>query len=137
MSDRHDHETRLAPEEEAFVRRIADAYAPPRRTASERMAFQARLEQRLDGRAPRAHLAWGLAFGAAVVGAAFLLYADHAPSSMQTASPTVAIETATPSADDAAVQREAILALVIDPESGSDAALPAEYEAIASVFLGG
>ncbi len=126
-TDDGDRDPRLSPADEAFVRRIASAYAPPRPSAPQRAAFMARLDARFE-RSRRRRQGGALVAAAAAALAAFALL--HAPSQAPPAQ-----RAAAPGAGSA--QAEAILALAIAQEPASDAALPEDYEAIAGVLLGG
>jgi len=142
MQDRNtdpvrDDEIRLTADEEALVRRVADAFAPPPRTAAQRVAFQARLEERLETQGRSRRWVWGLAALAAAALAAVVLpmvLGRKAEGPLQT---TIASGSGPAATGAETAQEDAILAIVVDSEVASDATLPEDYQAIASVFLGG
>jgi hypothetical protein len=133
-----DDEIGLAADEEAFVRRVADAFAPPPRTAAQRVAFQARLEERLEVEGRPRRWVWGLAALAAAALAAVVLPMVFGREVEAPVVQTTIASGSGPAATGAeAAQEDAILAIVVDSEVASDATLPEDYQAIASVFLGG
>jgi hypothetical protein len=121
--------------EQDFVRRLAEVYAPPPRTAAQRVAFQAKLDERLRQEGRRSRLRFGLV---AVASAAAALLVLRALPERKLLAPVGVPEIAesAPTRAAAGPQEEAILALSIGAETTTDEALPAEYEAIAGVFLG-
>jgi hypothetical protein len=133
---RQDDERRLASDDDAFVRRVADAYTPPPRTAAQRVAFQAKLEERLQAEGRSRSWMWGAA-AVATAAAAFLLISGALDSQIEEPAPqgTMAASEPLPTGHEQA-QEEAILAIVIDPDARSEDVLPEDYQAIASVFLG-
>ncbi len=133
---RQDDELRLASDDEAFVRRVADAYAPSPRTAAQRVAFQAKLEERLQAEGRSRSWMWGVA-AVATAAAAFFLLSEALDSQIEEPSPqqAIAISKPLPTGHEEA-QEDAILAIVIDPDATSEEVLPEDYQAIASVFLG-
>lgn len=123
MSSDIDDRDRLAPDDAAFVRRVADAYAPPPQSPSRRAAFDAELEARV-ARDRWRFVPWAAA--AAVAGAAALLVLALLPA---TPAPQVAREPL-----DAAAEDEFVLAIGGEaPEEFADG-LPEEYVAIAGVL---
>jgi hypothetical protein len=124
MSPHPDDRDLHAPEDEALVRRIADAYAPPQLGPARRAAFDAELELRL------ARDRWRLApwiSAAVVAGAAALLVITRMPAAPQ--QPLAAED-----ALDASADEEFVLALAGGSTDEFDDALPADYQAIASLL---
>jgi hypothetical protein len=128
LSDRPD----LTPEEGAFVRSIASFYTAPQPSAAERVAFNAKLEQRVA----RRRTAWRRApafAGAAVVAALGVFVLARAtvvtprPGEISSSFASAASTTA----------ESAILALATDSPEEPEEALPEDYLAIEDVFLGG
>ena len=109
-------------EEQAFIERVSETWAPPEPTSAQRAAFRARLEERL-GRPRRAtRLLLASASVAAATAAIWLGAALLAgPDAVQTGLPLAE--------DDLAVLGTEALG---DP----DEALPDDYLAIESIFLG-
>ncbi len=134
MNPRSDDETRLSAEEEAFVRRLAGAWAPPERRPEQRLAFQAKLDARLRGRRGRLASGWMLVATAAAAAVALWMRTEAVEPLV---SGTLG-EAAEDLSGSAVTPEEAILAFVVEPEEAEpEEALPADYEAIASVFLDG
>jgi len=130
-------EDERAASDEAFVRRLAEAYAPPPRTASQRVAFQAALDERLRREGRRGRLGLGLAALAAAAAAVLVLRVFPEPTGGGPAVRSAPVASdPTPLRALARPQEEAILALSVGTETASEEALPADYEAIAGVFLG-
>ena len=106
---------------DAFVRRVAGAYAPPAPTAAARARFDARLDARLARARRQPWLA-------AAVAAAALSLSLHVWRASEV----------TPGRDAgpvAAASAEAILAMADDAGDASDA-LPTDYQAISDLLLG-
>ena len=129
MNDRNDEP--LSRDDAAFVRNVADLYAAPPMTASQRTRFDARLDERLRDRAARRRPWFALAAGAAV--ALSLLVWRTAID-----TPTPASEVAQDVTDLDASENadEWILAMTTDDSIDSDATLPADYRAISDLLLG-
>jgi hypothetical protein len=107
----------------AFLRRVADAYAPPPMTPSRRVRFDARLGERIAP-ARQPWLAW-VAGATAAATAGLLVVATWTTS--PPAQPEVAAAPARPSA--------VVLAELYDPAPADfDATLPADYQAIAGLL---
>ena len=123
-------------DELAFVRRVAEIYAPPQLTPSQRAAFHAALEARLRSEPRRGRILWGFAMLATA--AALVLVLRVMPDRTQTATMTHASDPASEQtfSGAASAQEAAILALALDSETAGSDALPPDYEAIAGVFLG-
>lgn len=120
-------EPHLAPEDAAFVRRLADAYAPPPQRPQERVAFRAALDRRLERERRKP---WISALGGLAAAGLALVLVLGGPAADPPARRA-------PLADD--TPEEAMLTFAaVDLEDGEDeeAPLPADYEAIASLFLG-
>ena len=123
MSHTPDDRDRLAPEDAAFVRRVADAYAPAPLSPTRRAAFDAELDSRL------ARDRWRFApWAAAVVvaGAAALLVLAHLP-----AAP---VQEVADTQDDAIAEEEFVLALSDGSSDAFENTLPTDYQAIASLL---
>ena len=119
MNDPRDE---LTPDEQRFVTRVAGAYQAPQRSPARSAAFQRTLEERVAR--PRA-ARWLPAFAGAIAVAVLAWLAIG-----------VGIEPSMPGEQARiATAEEAILALSADEESEEEA-LPEEYVAIASLFLG-
>lgn len=132
------------PEDERFVRRLAEVWRAPAPTAAERASFQARLEAKLaaPGRARR----WApLGLAAAGLAALALLWLGGGterttPESLRIATLAAPGEgasapgggTEAPAAPSAT---EALLALTETSSEQTDAALPPDYAAISGLFL--
>lgn len=124
----------LTPEEERFVRRVADVYQSPPLSPARRVAFGRALEERV-ARAQRRRGGPALVAGAVVAASALLLFAVMRSPEGEPA-PRVALgETA--GAGATATPEEAILALATESVADRDASLPDDYAAIESLFLGG
>jgi hypothetical protein len=124
MSPHPDDRDHLSPEDEAFVRRIAESYAPAPLTPNRRAAFDAELELRL------ARDRWRLAPWAAAVlvaGTAALLVITRLPATPQPS--TIAADAADTEADE-----EFVLALAGGSSDDFDRSLPTDYQAIASLL---
>jgi ferric-dicitrate binding protein FerR (iron transport regulator) len=124
----------LAPDDAAFVRRLAELSAAPEASPARRAAFQAELDRRL---ARRRGVGWSLLAGAVAAGAALavLLRAGDGP-------PAPADGTVTARAEAAAVRgqtatpEEALLSLTSESAADPDVSLPNDYVAIATLLLG-
>ena len=118
----------LAPDDAAFVSRLAEHYRAPEPTAAGRKTFRAALDERVRRRAaPWRALALGLA--AAAAGIAALLFAQaprFVPALPDAAQGTAQASNTSP--------EEALLALAV-PIAAADDALPDDYEAIAGLLL--
>ncbi len=134
MSDRRDDRRRLAPDEEAFVRSVADLYAAPPMTASERTRFDARLEERIRAAAARRR-AWLPVAGVAAVAVSLLVWRAglDAPEGGEVA-PVAESEPALDESDSGA--EEWLLAMETGSLPATDEALPADYLAISDLLLG-
>jgi hypothetical protein len=125
MSDRHD--------DEAFARNVAAHYAAPPMTASQRMRFDARLEERVQ-RGARPWLAAGAVAVAAAVAALFLWQATGVtPKRDEVAS----IDASDAALESAATPEEWILAMGSESIADANAGLPADYVAISDLLLAG
>lgn len=123
-------------DELAFVRRVAEIYAPPPQTPTQRAAFSAALEARLRSEGGRGRILWGFAMLATA--AALILALRMLPDQTQTdATPSAsALASGQTFSGATSAQEAAILALALDSETTRSDALPPDYEAIAGVFLG-
>lgn len=132
MSDLPDDRREADPATEAFVRRVNEAYAPPPLTPARRVAFHARLDERLErGARPR----WGARLAAAGAVAAACVLTLRLASDGRLAVPLVP-PPVVPTATTIASPDEALLVLATESETSDEETLPADYEAISSVFLG-
>ncbi len=129
-------EVRLTAAEEEFVRRLADAYAVSPLSPSRRVAFNAALERRLEQRRRRGRRV-PLAGLAAVAALALLVtvrtwtgdqIVQPLPQSASTPGTAAVASLHTP--------EQALLAMLAEPSAETDEALPDDYQAIESVFLG-
>jgi hypothetical protein len=118
--------TPLSADEAAFVRRVAETYAPPPLTQVERARFDARLDALVAEELPRSR-PWliALAAGTAVLALAIWQTGRQAD---RDAIERAAAESASP--------EEAILATATVPIADADDALPVEYRAISDLLVG-
>ncbi len=140
---RHDDE--LGRDDQAFVDRVSAAYRAPELPPSRRVAFREALDRRMaDGtRARRWRAAGLLACGALALALAWLgttLPSPVAPETTNVARAPTPAETGleaplTIAAD--TTPEEALLSFSDEPLSDEATSLPADYEAIESLFLGG
>jgi hypothetical protein len=125
--------------ERAFVRRLADAYAPPGLSPAERVAFHARLDERIARRRRARRWRMGLA-GSAVV-ATLALFVFGRPRTEVTPEGAgdmrVTALASRTLVEDPTTAETAILALVADAPDGQDDAFPEDYLAIEDLLLGG
>ncbi len=135
MNRRHDETTEsLSAAERAFVEQIRDASSPPRQSAYERRAFDERLEASVRRSPVRLSLGWSTAVATAAL-CAIWLTGEHGKRLLAPARTDAVAGDATDLSGSA--QQDAILSIVIDPDSMPAETLPVEYEAIASVFIDG
>jgi hypothetical protein len=139
MNGQSDERSDLDRDAERFVERLAASYAPPPLSPSRRVAFDAALRQRVERRRgfPRlvpALAASTLAAGALVIA---LLGRTPEPPAGSAGAPEAVV------AGELRSQSWAYQLLAADPlaettgESGQAEALPPDYAAINSAFLGG
>ena len=134
MSDRHDDRQPLAPDDETFVRSVADLYAPPPMTASQRTRFDARLEERIrDGAARRRPWFAVVAVAAAAVSLLVWRAGLDAPDGGEVA-PVAESEPALDESETGA--EEWLLAMETGSLPETDESLPLEYLAISDLLLG-
>ena len=129
MTQRDDERPALTGEDEAFVRRVADAYAAPTLTAAQRVRFDAGLERRLRGSASRRG-GWLIALGTGMAALYFVI--EHASAPTRRATEQAVLEQVAT----AASPEEVILAVATEPVADADAALPEDYQAISYLVLG-
>ena len=129
MKDRHDEP--LSRDDAAFVRNVADLYAAPPMTASQRTRFDARLEERLRDRAARRR-PWFAVAAVAAVALSLLVWRTE----VDTPLPASEVAQSTVELDVDANTDEWILAMATDDSIDSDATLPADYRAISGLLLG-
>lgn len=134
MNDRLDDRQPLSPDEEAFVRSVADLYASPPMTASQRTRFDARLEERIrDGVMRRRPWLAVVAAAAAAVSLLVWRAGVDAPDGGEVARVAVS----EPALDESeTVAEEWILAMATDSLPETDEALPPDYLAISDLLLG-
>ena len=130
MTSTRDDETRLSPRDEAFVRRVAAAFAPPPRSPAQRAAFSARLEAGRASAAWRGRRALGVAALATTAAAVLLLRTVPLGPTPEAAPQETALAAGTGLSPE-----EALLALASEPGADGEEALPPDYAAIASVLL--
>jgi hypothetical protein len=129
MSHRDQENPVLDREEQAFVERLAASWAPPPTTPARRAAFDEGLRARLE----RRRRPWLVVPALATAAAAALIWFSVTPS----LGPTV------PRGDESVVagawDAELFLSSDVSPSEDRDGAegLPDDYEAIASLILGG
>ena len=129
MKDRHDEP--LSRDDAAFVRNVADLYAAPPMTASQRTRFDARLEERLRDRAARRR-PWFAVAAVAAVALSLLVWRTE----VDTPLPASEVARSAVELDVDANTDEWILAMATDDSIDSDATLPADYRAISGLLLG-
>jgi hypothetical protein len=134
MSDRHDDRQPLAPDDEAFVRSVADLYAAPPMTASQRTRFDARLEERIrDGAARRRPWFAVVAVAAAVVS----LLVWRAGLDVPDGGEVAPVAESKRAVDESEIGAEDwLLAMETGSLPETDEALPADYLAISDLLLG-
>lgn len=134
MIDRRDDRQPLSPDDEAFVRSVADLYAPPPMTASQRTRFDARLEERIrDGVLRRRR--WLVAVAAAAAALSLLVW--RARVDVPDGGAVARVEVREPALDESdTVAEEWILAMATDVLPETDEALPPDYLAISDLLLG-
>jgi len=134
MSDRHDDRRPRAPDDEAFVRSVADLYAAPPMTASQRTRFDARLEERIrDGAVRRSPWFAVVAVAAAAVSLLVWRAGLDAPDGGEVA-PVAESERALDESETGA--EEWLLAMETGSLPETDESLPLEYLAISDLLLG-
>ncbi|MDH4016295.1 MAG: hypothetical protein OEV20_03040 [Actinomycetota bacterium] len=140
-ADRAD-DGRPAGDDDAWLERFRDVYAPEPMSPAERRAFDARLEERIEVEARRGPLwlpIWQPVVAAAAIAAlAVWLVWSPAPDT----SPTVPTEVATARRPASLADWEREILAAADPatapeSAGSEEILPDDYRAIAGMFLGG
>ncbi len=131
-----------ARDDEAWLERMREVYAPPPMSPTERRAFDARLEERIEAESQRGpfglRLWQPIAVAAVAAAAAWLAFApssDPTPELVPAPTEFASSRTATSLAD---WEREILAAA--EPTAGSDVAvgediLPDDYRAIAGLFL--
>ena len=129
MKDRHDEP--LSRDDAAFVRNVADLYAAPPMTASQRTRFDARLDERLRDRAARRR-PWFAVAAVAAVALSLLVWRTE----VDTPLPASEVARSAVELDVDANTDEWILAMATDDSIDSDATLPADYRAISGLLLG-
>lgn len=121
----------LAPDDARFVARVAEAWAPPAPTPTDRARFQAGLEARLARRARPRLWPW-LVPAAVALAAVLLLTTRELGDETRPGSPAIAV---TPTDDAPSVsEEETLLALVDGDVASDDESLPEDYQAIASLM---
>ena len=134
MRDRHDDRQPLSPDDEAFVRSVADRYAAPPMTAAQRTRFDARLEERIrDGVVRRRP--WLVVVAAAAVVSSLLVW--RAGVDVPDGGEVARVRMSEPALDESErVAEEWILAMATDSLPETDEALPPDYLAISDLLLG-
>jgi len=134
MRDRHDDRQPLSPDDEAFVRSVADLSAAPPMTAFQRTRFDARLEERIrDGVVRRRR--WLVAVAAAAAALSLLVW--RAGVDVPDGGEVARVEVGEPALDESeTVAEEWILAMATDSLTETDEALPPDYLAISDLLLG-
>lgn len=121
-------------DEQAFVRRVAELYTAPETSASRRVAFNARLEERL---ARRQRWSWRPALASAVAAVALAVLAVGRLGGPAVSPGTGAAGRPPAVAADAETPERALLALAAEGAPDQEEELPEDYLAIESLFLGG
>ncbi len=135
------------PRDDAWLEQVRDAYAPPPMSPTERRAFDARLEARVEAEAHRAFFGLRLwqpiAAAAVAAAAAWLVLGPSAEPAPEIVPPPVPTTLATTRAATSFADWEREILAAADPAAASpDAAsaddyLPDDYRAIAGLFLEG
>ena len=134
MSDRRDDRQPLSPDEEAFVRSVADLYAASPMTASQRTRFDARLEERIRDGASRRRPWFAVV---AVAAAALSLLVWRAGLDVPDGSEVEQVAQSEPALDESEIGAEDwLLAMETGSLPETDEALPADYLAISDLLLG-
>ena len=121
---------KLAPDEQALVRRIGDLYAAPPLSGPHRTRFDARLAERVGARAPRTRALVGISF-AAVAAASFGLWMMVPRGG----TPGVDTPSALPAPLAMAAQDDDAILAMMEPIASADEALPEDYRAIADLVI--
>ena len=129
MTWRDDERPALTREDEALVRRVADAYATPAMTAAQRARFDTGLERRRLGSASRRN-GWLVALATGL--AALYFVSEHATAPKRGATEPAVLEPVATSAS----PEEVILAVATEPVADAEEALPEDYQAISYLVLG-
>lgn len=134
MRDRDDDRQPLSHDEEAFVRSVADLYAPPPMTASQHTRFHARLEERIrDGVVRRRP--WFAVVAAAAAAMSLLVW--RAGVDVPDGGEVARARVSEPALDESeTASEEWILAMATDSLPETDEALPPDYVAISDLLLG-
>jgi hypothetical protein len=120
-----------------FIRRLAELSQAPKADAARRVAFQAELDRRL-ARRPRRFVLPALAGALATAAVLVLsLRSDvvQPAEAERRAGIAAKVSRIAPAQPSAATSVEALLALASEGDGATDASLPDEYIAIASLFL--
>ncbi len=144
MTPNDDDRPELSSEDARFVRRIAEAWAPPEPTAARRARFDARLAERLARRrSPRRALVLAATLAAAALvvlvrvggetGRTGVTEKPKAPQGIASAPPIAPAESATAEETLIALASDRALASAV-AGSDRDEALPEDYQAIASLL---
>jgi hypothetical protein len=118
----------LTREEEEFVRKLAGTYVAPELSPQERIAFHARLEERIGRRHRFEH--WRPVFAGAAIAAALAVLVFARSGTVSPPPGPAAVNVASTTAENV------ILALATGAPEGQEKELPEDYLAIADVFLG-
>ncbi len=134
MSDRRDDRQPLSPDDEAFVRSVADLYAARPMTAARRTRFDARLEERIrDGVVRRRPWFAGIAVAAVALSLLVWRAGIDAPDGGEVER----VAGSEPALDESeTVAEEWILAMATASLPETDEALPPDYLAISDLLLG-
>ena len=135
MTQTRNDEERLSPQDERFIRRLAEGFAPPPRSETQQQSFRRNLEERLQGRR-RATFGWPSLVATATLAVVALVLLRTPPEPAQepsTSGTIVAVETF--EASPTGFMPEEILVGTAGDGSASEA-LPADYAAIGDVLLG-
>jgi hypothetical protein len=135
MTSSHDDRPRLDREEEAFVARVAQSYAPPPLSASQRAALDDALSARLQ-RPPRRGLFVPVLAAAAVAGLLLLTFSPSLDLLRGTRGEDTVVASNTVVAS--VWEAELFLSSDVSASEGRDEGegLPEDYLAIERIFLG-
>ncbi|CAG0948378.1 hypothetical protein MYXO_00020 [Myxococcaceae bacterium] len=136
MRPTNDPEERSPARDEAFVRRVAQAYLPPLRSEVKQRAFAAKVDAalRANPRIPSSSWPW-LAAATAMAMAAFVLFGRASVESPEVASTEPRIVRTEPRTRAEAVSADAWFS-EFEVRSDPNEALPEDYAAISGVLLG-
>lgn len=137
MNRPHNDLPELEPRDEAFVRRLSEVYSLPRMSASRRVAFQAALEARLHRRRRSFWKPLGAMTAAVAAVGLFVVVQRGTDAGGSAATGAGANPAPTTVAMLGSTPEQTILDIATVSYEGRENDLPADYEAIDNLFLGG